>query len=148
MRASGTVQSVDSRPLLDQPSVATTQEFESYPSSESWTDAREALIEMIRTKYEFASEAVATHLRRNSEIAWKLLGAETALIDAFRTRVDLSLDLVRDPEHEEAEPELFGYVRSALQLEEALAAVDRFDQAWFIDNLDILAGRLSFDLKF
>jgi hypothetical protein len=117
-------------------------------SSTSWIEEREARIEFLRREYDIASEAVVTYLRRNADVAWTLIGAKAALKQSFGDPVDVTLRIVRDPEEEDPAEQLFGYIRCPLPLADALDALDRFDNSWLLGHLDMVVGRLSFDLRF
>jgi len=116
------------QPILSQAASASIITAETLPaSSRSWTEEREALIAFLRGEYDLASEPAVTYLRRNSELAWLLVGAKPVLEESFRGPVGVTLRVVRDPEEDDSEEHLFGYISCALPLVDALDALDRFD---------------------
>jgi hypothetical protein len=121
---------------------------EAYNPSSSWTEERERLIAFLQREYAFSSDGVAAYLQRNSDVAWMLIGAKRALQSEFGGSVAIQLAVVTDPDSEEPTQELFAYVRSPLRLDDALDALDRFDQHWYLDKVDQIGGRLGFDLSF
>jgi hypothetical protein len=126
-------------------SITETTFFEPSPS---WTEQLKTRIAFLRQEYEGVTESVARYLQRNSDVAWTLIGAKPALTESFRGPVNVTLRLVRDPEEDDAEEHLFGYIQSELPVADALDALDRFDQSWLLDHMDMLSGRLDFDLGF
>ena len=124
---------------------------EAFRPSPSWTEHRdelELLIQHLRVSFSFASGDVSVFLRRNSDVAWLLLGAARALESAFGPSIDVRLSVVLDPDVEHGAPRLFGYIRTSLPLEDALERLNLFDVDWLISHLDIIDGRLGFDLSF
>jgi len=134
------------RTYVDTSSPSITEEASFEPST-SWTE-HEALIMFLRQEYKGVTESVARHLQRNSDVAWKLIGAKPALVESFRGPVSVTLRLVTDPDDDDAEERLFGYIQCVLPVADALNALDRFDESWLLDSSDTLAGRLNFDLHF
>jgi len=48
----------------------------------------------------------------------------------------------------EGAKELFAYIRTSLPVDEALSRLDKFDEEWFLDQLDRAGGRFNFNLEF
>ncbi len=91
--------------------------------------------------------AVRRFLGRSADLISLLDEAFFQLQKQFGRDVSIALEVISDPEGEDAE-ELFGYVSTALAIEDAIARLDRFDESWFLDHLPILGGRLNFNLEF
>jgi len=109
-------------------------------------EQREVLIGYLQRRFA-VSPPTLKFLRRNTDLAWVLVGAREAIEASFGP-VIIRLDVVKDPEDEGAEERLFGYIRSSLPLDDALLALKRFDEEWFLDNLRITSNRLNFDFEF
>jgi hypothetical protein len=121
---------------------------EGLDSSNSWLEANEHLIQFLRRQYRFESERVSRFLRRNSDVAWLLLSARQWLENSFAAPINVQLNVTIDPDDEELREQLFGYIETALDIEDAAAALTRFDREWFLASVDKVAGRLNFDLHF
>ena len=119
-----------------------------FEDSPSWTEQRERLLAHIRQQYIVRAESVVTYLRRNSDLAWMLLGAMASLVEQFNGRLGVELELVQDPDAEDRREQIVAYVTGGESLEASRAALDRFDEQWLVEHLQALDGRVTFDLKF
>jgi len=91
--------------------------------------------------------AVSGFLHAHPQIVEILLEAEAHLQKHFGPDSQIELAVVSDPEVE-GEEQLFAYILTSLPVDEALARLDRFDEEWFLDQLDRTLGRLNFNLEF
>lgn len=120
----------------------------SVDSSTSWIEERDSLIRHLAEHYSGLSDAVAKYLRANSDLAWALISAKVVLQRLFGDSVVVRLAVVIDVDTEERKPELFAYIRCALNAEQASESLDRFDTEWFLSRIHNLGGYLAFDLDF
>ena len=120
---------------------------DAYEPSRSVLVEREMLILFLAEQYVGAAGSVASYLRRNSDIAWMLIGAKPAISAEFGD-VEVTLRLIQDSDSDEPSDKIFAYVRTGLPLDDALDALDRFDATWLLPRLQSVAGRLNIDLAF
>ena len=101
----------------------------------------------LRQVYSFRdATAVVRFLRVRPSLVGVLLEAQSQLESHFGANPQVVLEVVSDPEGER--DELFAYVRTSASVDESLARLDRFDEDWFLDQLDRVNGRLNFDLEY
>jgi hypothetical protein len=91
--------------------------------------------------------AVRRFLRAYPQLVEVLLGAHDYLQKYFGPDPQVTLQVVSDPEVEGVD-ELFAYILVSLPANEALAQLNRFDEEWFLDQLDRVGGRFNFNLEF
>ena len=90
--------------------------------------------------------AVVRFLRLCPSLVDVLMEAQSQLECHFGADPQVVLEVVSDPEGER--DELFAYVRTSVSVGESLARLDRFDEEWFLDQLDRVNGQLNFDLEY
>lgn len=109
---------------------------------------REAQLHQLEEIYSLRQPAaVRRFLRTHSQLVEVLLDAYVYLQRHFGPDPQVVLEVVGDPEVDDWD-ELFAYVLTSLSVDEALAQLDRFDEEWFLDQLDRIDGQLNFDLEF
>jgi hypothetical protein len=91
--------------------------------------------------------AVRRFLRTHPQLVDILLEAYVYLQRHFGPDPQVVLEVVSDPEVEDWD-ELFAYILTSLPADQTLAQLDRFDQEWFLDQLDRTQGLLNFDVEF
>ena len=91
--------------------------------------------------------AVGRFLHAYPQLIEVLLEAHVYLQKYFGPDPQVTLKVVSDPEVEGVE-ELFAYILTSLLVDEALARLDRFDEEWFLDQLDRVGGRFNSNLEF
>jgi hypothetical protein len=97
-------------------------------------------------RYEVVNrDAIANYLVRHSELLKPLAEAPSHLDRAFGGEVRLELLVDREPEG--GEPELIVRVVSPLDWRKARAAMDAFDDKWWLDTSAVRSGYLSFVLE-
>lgn len=112
------------------------------------TKTPEAAVKNIGQFYDMADPpAVERFLGDHPVVAKVLLEAWAQLVADFGPAPQACLELVTDPE-DDGGPELFAYIRTTLDVEDALARLHKFDQEFFLDRLHRVAGDLNFDLEF
>ena len=112
------------------------------------TKTPEAAVKNIGQFYDMADPpAVERFLRDHPAVVELLIEACRHLDLAFGPAPEMRLELVWDPE-DGGEPELFAYVRTTLEVEEALARLHKFDEEWFLDHVHKVAGQLEFSIAF
>lgn len=101
----------------------------------------------LRQVYSFRdATAVVRFLRVRPNLIDVLLEAQSQLECHFGANPQVVLEVVSDPEGER--DELSAYVRTSASVDESLARLDRFDEEWFLDQLDRVNGQLNFDLEY
>jgi len=110
---------------------------------------KEALksIEDLYRLPEASAVRVRAFISANPYLADLLLEAHPHIEKHFGPNPQLALEVIVDPEEEDFE-ELFAYILTTLEPEVALARLDQFDEAWFLDQLARAAGKLNFNLEF
>ena len=91
--------------------------------------------------------AVRRFLHHCPQLVEVLLDAHVYLQKYFGPDPQVTLRVVSDPEAESID-ELFAYILTPLQVDEALARLDRLDEEWFLDQLDRVDGQFNFKLEF
>ncbi len=105
----------------------------------------------LESRCEFRQpQQVKSLLRRYPVVLEALRDAYAALQRYFGLRPLLAAEVVTDPESEAngGSDALFVYIRTALAPNDALAALARFDEEWFLAQIDRTSGRLNFNLEF
>jgi len=91
--------------------------------------------------------AVREFILDNQDLAEVLIDAFGPLTEAFGPFPQVCLSVVRDPEIENS-AELLGSILTPLGVNEALDRLTRFDERWFLRQLQRANGRLVFNLEF
>lgn len=86
-------------------------------------------------------------LYTHSQLTEILVKAHTYLQKHFGPSPQVTLELVSDPETIGWE-QLYAYILTSPPVDKALARLDRFDEEWFIGQLDRVDGLLNFNLEF
>ena len=73
--------------------------------------------------------------------------AATQLRSVFGRSAGFALERFDDPEAEEPTTQLYLLVCTSEELSDAMAALRRFDEQWWIDNVPRAQGRLVIDLE-
>ena len=140
--------------LADAPvSLARAYRFAEYgrSSDSGWTEAvrsdEVSLLNFLGRQFRM-SVATRQFLRERPVLLWSLLDAQSAIGQAFGRDVDLSLEVVRDPEIENAAARLFGYIATPAPIDRALDALREFDRRWTLRRNPVEAEQLAFDLAF
>ena len=108
----------------------------------------EARLNQLEDKYTLRQPAAVRHfLRIHPHLVNVLLEGYTHLQRHFGANSQVVLEIVSDPEVEKGD-ELFTYIHTSFPPDEAQAKLDKFDQDWFLDQLDHVAGKLNFDVQF
>ncbi len=61
---------------------------------------------------------------------------------------DMRIDLVLRTDPDEDFQELFGYIHQPGSIDEIRSSLERFDDRWFLENLERTQGRLNFNILF
>lgn len=86
-------------------------------------------------------------LYTHSQLTEILIKAHTYLRKYFGSNPQVTLELISDPETTGWE-QLYAYILTSLPVDDALDRLDRFDEEWFIGQLDQVDGLLNFNLEF
>jgi hypothetical protein len=92
-----------------------------------------------------AEQGIGRLLRQEPELAAIVREAASQLV-RFIPDARLTLDLLADPEDDSAE-QLFLGISTGLAEDDALAALRRFDQGWWVQHVGRAHGRLCIDLS-
>lgn len=92
-------------------------------------------------------EAVLHFVEAHPELNTLLLEAASALDRYFGPGQRATLEIILDPETENA-PELVAHVKTSLSVPEALDRLDQFDQEWFLDRVRSVKGLFNVNLVF
>jgi hypothetical protein len=90
-------------------------------------------------------EAVKTYLTHNPEIEKFLGESQPALVSCFERPVDIVLELIVDPE--DGHEHLVGWIQSTDAVNKALEKLERFDEDWFLDHINDIGDKFSFNLE-
>jgi hypothetical protein len=91
-------------------------------------------------------EMVSAYLTRHPEV-WRLLEAAwPALVRCFGGPVDIVLEVITYPE-EKAHEELVAWVQSTDDVYEGLDKLERFDDEWFLDHLELAGDGVNFNIE-
>jgi len=102
-------------------------------------------IEDLRTSYVFADESVARFLSKHRALPSVLSDAVEPLRRFFGTDKIFRLEVSTD---EDELRTLYVVVRWTGTAEEAVAAIDRFDDAWWLEHMTPAVSNLSFTCDF
>jgi len=106
-----------------------------------------AQITRLEQIYSFRQdEAVKRFLEKNSAIVLLLLEAKSVRDHFFGTGIDISLEVVSDPEATN-NSQLFGYIHTpGLPPDVALERINAMDEAWFLKKFEQTGGQFNFIL--
>ena len=98
-------------------------------------DLSDDALDRLAARYAFRQpEAVVDYLRQYPHLVPILFEAAEVIPRYFGANAPLALDVFVDPEDETESRELFALVRVALDPEEVLDRLDRFDEEWWLDR--------------
>lgn len=101
----------------------------------------------LQDHYSFRhAQAVERFLDRHPQLIDLIIEAHPHVAQHFGPEVHVVLEVVRDPEGETSE-QLFAYISTTLPACEALACLDRVDEEWFLNQLDVAGGLFNFNLE-
>jgi hypothetical protein len=90
--------------------------------------------------------AVERFLDRHPQLIDLLIEAHAHVVKHFGPDVHVVLEVVVDPESDIGE-QLFAYISTTLTPGEALDRLDRVDEEWFLNQLDVAGGLFNFNLE-
>ena len=91
-------------------------------------------------------EVVADFLNHNPEILDFISLAQSALVKNFGYPVDIVLEVMIDPDHDDFE-ELVAWIQSSDSIDEGLEKLERFDDECFLNHLDLVGNNFSFNIE-
>jgi hypothetical protein len=91
------------------------------------------------------SDDVKAWLSDHPGVAQIVIEARPHILNAFGQTSQVRMLMVKDPEISNFE-ELIAYIITDLSVNQALDSLDRFDNQWFLNQLDRLDGNFSFNL--
>jgi hypothetical protein len=83
----------------------------------------------------------------HQQLADLLIEAYPLIEKHFGLGTEVVLEVFVDPEEEDF-VELFGNIRTSLSPEAALEQLDKFDEEWFLDQIEKTDGKLNFNIEF
>lgn len=89
---------------------------------------------------------IEAFLRQHPALLDLLLELRSRAGEVFGEELQVSLQLLEEPDNENEELELFALVRSAAPLEERLRHLRRLDESWWRDAASRAAGLLNVDV--
>jgi hypothetical protein len=96
--------------------------------------------------YEFrADNHIIDYLQSHSELINFLLESHYYLEKYFGVSAKFELEVVQDPEAQHEQ--LIVYINIPLPVDEALTRLDRFDNDWFLDHINLLGHLINFNLE-
>lgn len=105
-------------------------------------------LEWLAAAYNFRdADRVRAFLHKHPEVIPPLLEAPAVVKRHFGASTQLVLELLHDPEAD-AHKQLFALTQTNLEPEAALAALDRFDQEWWLDALPRVNCHLTFSPEY
>jgi hypothetical protein len=103
-------------------------------------------VHQLEEIYSFRNvEAVRRFLHAHPHLIEVILEAYPYLVRHFGPNPQVMLEVVRDPEAERSE-QLFAYILTSLNADEALDRLDRLDEEWFLDQFDRVGNLFNFNL--
>ncbi len=106
----------------------------------------QAQLHKLEERYSFRDAAeVRRFLVAHPDLIDVLLEAQPYLEKYFGPEPDVVLDVVNDGETASWQ-QLFAYIQTSLSPDEALAQLDKLDEAWFLDQTDRVDDLFNFDL--
>jgi hypothetical protein len=104
-------------------------------------------VQILEKLYQFRNHGCVTgFLREFSFLAGLLVETHAMIQQHFGTSSEIALEVVEDPETEERQ--LFALIKTFLPPDEAIEALDRLDQEWWLDALPGAHGKLSIDVEY
>lgn len=116
-------------------------------STELFSVMLKSQIAKLEQVYTFRhDEIVKKFLEKNSSIVLLLLEAKPVLYHFFGKGIDVSLEVVSDPEATNSS-QLFGYIHiPGLSPDVALEQINAMDEAWFLKKFEQTGGQFNFIL--
>jgi hypothetical protein len=113
-----------------------------------WAVVFEARIAKLETKYTFRnSNEVKNFLMNHKRVLSVLWDARPVLEEFFGNNISIALEVVCDPETNNAE-QLFGYINAgSFSPDEAFERLNAFDDVWFLKQFDLIGGLFNFNLE-
>lgn len=96
--------------------------------------------------YEYREkEQVKNYLLTHPVLINFLQDSYSQLYKYFGSKTAYTLEIVHDPEN--THEILFVYISTSLAVDQALSALDRFDDEWFLDQTDRLNDSINFNIE-
>lgn len=142
-------QSGEQRNALRQPrTTSQPEQFTRRERTSSFLIEQITKIKRIKRIYNIRHEVETIRfLRKHPALIDLLLEAPAQIERYFGSSSLLTLELATDPEDPDS-TELFVNVSVPLPVDDAIVRLDRFDEGWFLEQLERTGGRLNFNLEF
>lgn len=128
--------------------ISQAEQFTRREGTSSFLIEQITKIRHIRRIYNICHEVETIHfLHEHPALIDLLLEAPAQIERYFGSSSLLTLELATDPEDLDS-TELFVNIGVPLPVDDAIARLDRFDEGWFLAQLERTDGRLNFNLEF
>jgi hypothetical protein len=117
-------------------------------ASKSDVESAREHIKFVSLVYSGLTGGVRNRLKSQPELAEFLVAAYVPLIMSFGDIPRLRLSEFSDPESEGSHSTLVVNVQTQLSVDDAMRRLDSFDNSWFLEHMDDVAGRITFVLSF
>lgn len=94
------------------------------------------------------AEAVNAYVGQHAELCNFLQESRRQLRRFFGAEPAFVLEVVKDPEVPTPSDFLFVNIRTTLSVDDAMARLDQFDEAWYLDQVDLFGELVNFNLEF
>jgi hypothetical protein len=113
-----------------------------------WNVIHEARIASLEAKYKFRNSVeIKGFLMEHKQTLSVLWNARSVVEEFFGNNVSITLEVVHDPEAENAK-QLFGYINAApLSPDETFERFTAFDETWFLKQFELTGGLFNFNLE-
>ncbi|NOX63892.1 MAG: hypothetical protein GXP42_18400 [Chloroflexi bacterium] len=102
----------------------------------------------LEERYSFRNaSAVSAYLSRHPTLTDLLSDSYEHLRDIFGSEPEFVLEVVRDPEALHPEDYLFVNIRTSMPVDEAIERLDRFDEIWYLDQIEKFGNLINFSLE-
>jgi hypothetical protein len=102
---------------------------------------------ILTQKYYIVSKTgVFQFLRLNTYLYKVLIDAHIVLSNIFYHNAKITLKLMTDGENDNHQ-ELIAHIHTELSAEDALEKLDEFDEQWFLDNMELIDDKLTFNVR-
>lgn len=93
-------------------------------------------------------DAVLVYVAAHRELPDFLKRSQQQLRRFFGPKPSFVLEIVRDPDASDPSDFLFVNIRTAMPVDDAMACLNQFDEAWYLDQIDSFGELVNFNLEF
>jgi len=120
--------------------------LQQYPVLEKIVDAIQA--KGLENYYELrnASDLLA-YVNEHPQLSGFLLEGYQQLRKHFGYEPSFGIEVVHDPEISQPNDFLFVYIRTSMDVDEAMDRLDQFDENWYLDQVEMFGNLVNFNLE-